>query len=336
MKPVPPEHPVDPTTLEHEAYGWVVRFVSGEATKDDLRALKAWSARSPAHAAAFDQASLIWKKLDEAEQKLILKNVTARSCDVAQSPAMSRRPVLARRAFLGGALAASVAGAAVLVARPPLGLWPSLTELSADVRTRVGERRQMTVADNVSIDLNTRTSLALHTDKQATADIELIAGEAMISMRANGPGNVTLLAGGGKITGTNARFNVRHDDSVVSVTCLDGDVRIQREADVLTLPIGRQVAYSRRGIGEPVAIDPQIVTAWKDGVVIFDAMPITDVVAEVNRYRSGKIILTNAALGRERFNARFRIENIDRVVGQIAQVFGARVTSLPGGISLLG
>jgi transmembrane sensor len=335
MNSAPTEHPVDPTTLEHEAYGWVVRFVSGEATKEDLRAVKAWSARSPAHAAAFDQASLVWKKLDEAEQKLILKDIATGTAEVVQPRMISRRPVMARRAFLGGALAASVAGAAVLVARPPLGLWPSLSELSADVRTEVGERRQVTLADSVSVDLNTRTSLAVRTDKQDGQAIELIAGEAMIATRADRP-NVTLLASDGRITGTNARFNVRLDNSTVLVTCLDGDVRIMRDAVALTLPVGRQVAYSRQGMGTPVAIDPQIVTAWKDGVVIFDAMPIADVVAEVNRYRSGKIILTNAALGRERFNARFRIENIDRVLGQIAQVFGARVTSLPGGISLLG
>ncbi len=104
----------------------------------------------------------------------------------------------------------------------------------------------------------------------------------------------------------------------------------------MALPAGQQVVDSELGIGVPVGIDSTTVMAWKDGIVIFDATPITDVVAEVNRYRRGKIVLTNAALGRERFNARFRIENIDRVVGQIEQVFGAHATVLPGGITLLG
>ena len=63
---------------------------------------------------------------------------------------------------------------------------------------------------------------------------------------------------------------------------------------------------------------------------------LTEAIAEINRYRPGRIILTNAALGARIFNARFRIENIDGVVGQIQQVFGASATSLPGGIVLLG
>ena len=63
---------------------------------------------------------------------------------------------------------------------------------------------------------------------------------------------------------------------------------------------------------------------------------LSEVVAEVNRYRRGSVILTNATLGRERLNARFKIANIDRVISQIEQVFGARTRALPGGIILLG
>jgi transmembrane sensor len=92
----------------------------------------------------------------------------------------------------------------------------------------------------------------------------------------------------------------------------------------------------RSRIGSASAIDLAAVTAWQQGLVIFRSTPITDVIAEVNRYRPGRVILTNAALGRRQLNARFRIEDIDQVVGQIEQVFGARATTLPGGIVLLG
>jgi transmembrane sensor len=145
-----------------------------------------------------------------------------------------------------------------------------------------------------------------------------------------------VIAADGRTIATDARFNVRYDDRGVCVTCLQGRVQVERQAAVSPLLAGQQVMYSERGVGAPVIIDSTAVTAWKDGVVIFDATPIAEVVAEVNRYRRGRIILVNATLGRERLNARFRIENIDRVVGQIEQVFGARATILPGGITLLG
>lgn len=83
-------------------------------------------------------------------------------------------------------------------------------------------------------------------------------------------------------------------------------------------------------------VDPAIVTAWRDGFLVFHATPLAEAIEEINRYRSGKIILIDDALGHRLFNARFRIANVDEVVGQIRQVFGARITSLPGGIVLLG
>lgn len=327
--------PIDPTPLEYQAYGWVVRFISGEAGPNDIEALKEWSARSPAHAAAFDQASRTWKAVGPARPGPSATNISVIRLDAAKKASISAEPNMARRAFLGGTLAASAAGAAFMVVRPPLELWPSWAELAADYRTAAGEQRQIILADSVSVEMNTRTSIALRPSQDEPGRIELIAGEAMVLMSKTS-GAFTVLAADGRIIATNARFNVRYGDGDVCVTCLQGTIQVERQAAVLPLPAGQQVVYSAQGIGVPVAIDSATVMAWKDGIVIFNSTPIADVIAEVNRYRRGRIVLTNAGLGRERLNARFRIENIDRVVSQIEQVFGARATALPGGITLLG
>jgi transmembrane sensor len=323
------------SSLEHEAYDWVVRFVSGEACAADIKALKAWSARSPEHAAAFDEASKIWKTLDPARRRHLAEHGSVAPIVAGGRPFVPRRQHLGRRAFLGAGLAASVAGGAILVARPPLGLWPSWSELAADYRTKTGEQRMVMLADNVSVDMNTQTSIALRPSAGAPDQLELIAGEAIVSA-IGGSRSITVLAGDGRVAAAKAQFNIRYDGDSACVACLVGDVRVEHTAAALPLPAGYQVIYSRSGLNAPVAIDPAVVAAWKDGVIIFDATPVAEVIAEVNRYQPGKIILTNAALGRERFNARFRIENMGRVVGQIEQVFGARARVLPGGITLLG
>ena len=326
--------PNEPTPLELEAYGWVVRFVSGKAGPEDVKALKEWSALSTDHAAAFDVASKVWKLADPTKRPLgIAATAVALNPSLANWPQASR---IGRRAFLGGAVAASAAGVATLVARPPLGLWPSWFELAADYRTNPGEQRHIALADSVLVDLNTRTSIALRPQGEDRNCIELIGGEAIVTAAPTLGRSVTVLAGGARIVAANARFNVRHAPALVRVTCLEGEVQIDRRGARLSLLPNRQVAYSNEGIAVPIVIDPDVVTAWKDGIVIFDSTPITEVVAEVNRYRPGSVILTNASLGRERFNARFRISNIDRVIGQIEQVFGVRATALPGGIVLLG
>lgn len=322
------------SALDCEAYAWVMQFARGHAGPADLAALKQWSARSPAHAAAFERVSRTWKALGPVGQKLSQDAARAEGpAGLLAATAVPVRASIGRRAVLGGALAASAAGATVLVARPPLDLWPSWTELAADYRTRPGERRQISVAEQVSIDMNTRTSIAL---RAAGAEAELVAGEAMIAVAARQHDPFTLRAADGRMIAIDAGFNVRIEGRTVCVTCVAGALRIERHGTLLPLPAGRQVVYSDQEIGLAEPVDAAAVTAWQDGIVIFKSTPVRDVIAEVNRYRPGRIILTNESVGDRLFNARLRIENIGRVVNQIEQIFGVRATTLPGGIVLLG
>jgi transmembrane sensor len=321
-------------SLDQEAYDWVVRFVAGGAQSADMAALKQWVARSPAHRKAFDRASLLWKATGPAGQELLTDQALVPT-PTGQRTAASR---MTRRGFVGGALAASVAGIAwMAVRRPPLALWPSVTELASDYRTAPGVQRKLALSDQVAIELNSRTSINVRSTDGAADQIDLISGEAAIALTANATKLLSVRAGRGETTGgADARFNVRCDDQIISVTCVAGHVQVDQGNTALSLPAGQQLRYSSRGLEAPMKADLAVITAWQNGVVIFQSTPIAEVVAEINRYRTGRVILTNAALGRRIFNARVPIENIDRVVGQIAETFGAGLTALPGGIVLLG
>ena len=165
----------------------------------------------------------------------------ARQTNPSKNPSTNSR--LARRAFIGGAaaLAASVSGLAIV--RPPLGLWPSLFELTADYRTRTGERRNIEVAGSVSVELNTRTSIDLRPGSDGIEAIELLAGEAIIAKQSDPTRAFAVLAGDGRATATRASFNIRKDGDTVCVTCIQGDVRIQHRQGIATLREQQQVAY---------------------------------------------------------------------------------------------
>ena len=324
-----------PGSPDSEAYDWLVRFASGAAGPSDIEGLKRWAAQNPLHAAAFDRASRTWRTVGpaarDADQAMF--STFIRDCAVPKPSAPSR---FGRRAFLGGALAASAAAATVLAVRPPLDLWPSLSELAADYRTDVGERRHITPFENVAIEMNTRTSMAVLPPSGGAGRIELLSGEALVSAPSQNVTGVTVVAGAGTIAARDARFNVRRDAASVCVTCLDGEIRVQQHALGQTLTAGRQLVYSEGGLGATSVADASSVTAWQDGLLIFQATPVSDVIVEVNRYRRGRIVLTNAALGRERLSARFRTEGAESIVDQIQQIFGASVTKLPGGVVLIG
>ncbi|NVI82493.1 FecR domain-containing protein, partial [Janthinobacterium sp. BJB401] len=179
-------------------------------TQADADALRAWCARSPGHARAWRELKQVWQALDPA---LTRAAVAPQGENVLAFPA---RP--GRRAFLGGALAA---GVAVLALRPPLGAWPSLQEFSADYRTGTGEQRQVALSQQMTVQMNTQTRI----DVRAPESIELLGGEAeILASGARQP--VTVLAGAGRLLAQSARFNVRHTDDAVCVTCLAGAVEV--------------------------------------------------------------------------------------------------------------
>lgn len=307
----------DDTAIGREAAAWWARLRGDDFTQADADALRAWCARSPAHARAWRELRQVWQALDPALS-------AAAAPQQAAVLAFPLRP--GRRAFLGGALAA---GVAVLAVRPPLGAWPSLLELGADYRTGTGEQRQLALSQQMTVQMNTQTRINV----RAPEAIELLGGEAeILASGARQP--VSVVAGAGRLLAQSARFNVRHTDDAVCVTCLAGAVDVVWRQRRHTLDAGRQLVYDERGVQAATAAPAEDASAWRTGALSFVGQPLSHVVDEINRYRPGRVLLRNAELGRRRVRMRFSIAQMDGALAMIRDLTGAQMTSLPGGIVL--
>lgn len=312
-----------PHALRRDAHAWVRRLASGEATAADAQALKRWCETSHAHAAAFVEARQLWKALGPAGEAVRRR----------QAARTRRVPTLGRRAFLGGAFA-TAAGAAVAVVAPA-GLWGAIPALAADFRTRTGEQRQLALAPDVTVDLNTHTSVALRREASALQGVELLDGEIAVHSTRSVAQPFVVAAGAGRAIATQASFEVRHLDARVCVTCLSGQVRVETGGRSIALAANQQVVYDRHAVGAVAATDAATASAWRSGVLVFRQTPLSDVVDEINRYRPGHVMVVDGKLAASRLSGRFRIDRLDAVFAQIHEVLGASVTALPGGIVLL-
>ena len=315
---------LDPLT--REALAWLLRLKSGGVTQADADALQRWRGQSPAHAEAWRQALRL---------NSLLRDAGGAMADVPVSTVVpfkpARRPWTSRRLVLGGALAAGAGG--LMLARPPLALWPSLVEMTADYRTGPGEQKRVELAEGIALELNTRTSIAVRSTREMPR-IELIGGEAEIVARRAVSSPLVVLAADGTIRASRANFNVRHDGTSVCVSCLDGAVEVEQSPDTARLQAGRQLTYTAQALGEMVAMDASEVSAWRSGLLIFHDKPLSDVIAEVNRYRAGRILLAGDQIGRRPVNGVFHIDRLDGVIAQLEKL-GARATRLPGDIVIL-
>jgi len=321
----------DPDTLRRSARAWVVRIQSGCADIQEAAELLRWRDRSPDHARALGEAIRLRRLMVDAGR--VARATEGPSTPIpttnafpAGAPAPSRA-VIGRRAFFGGAMAASVG--AVMAVRPPLALWPSLAEWRADYRTGTGERRSLALADGASVDMNTRTSVALRHD-----GLRLIAGEVVVDA-SHAARPVAISTDAAIAVARSGRFGVRLRDGGVCVTCSAGRVRVDAHEQAAELSAGQQLTIADGRIESVVAVDTARVEAWRTGRLIFVDTPLGDVVDELNRYRPGKIILTGSAMHDRPVNAVFLLDHLDGALLQIREVAQAHATELPGGIILL-
>lgn len=302
---------------DRDARNWLLTLTSGAATEADAEAFRAWLRADPGHEAAFAEQKRLWQALGPA----VREEATAR--------ATTRRPPLSgRRAFLGGAVAAC---GAWLAFKPPLGLWPAVDELTADVRSGTGEQRRVVLAGDASVQLNTQTRINLSRSGQAQ-QIDLLAGEVEL-LTAGQP--VSLTAGAGRVSATSGCVNVRYTDGQVRVTCLEGSARVSLRQESVELTAAQQVVLGAGGASGPRRVDPDQVTAWRRGVLEFNNVPLAQVVDEINRYRPGRIVLVSDRLAGSLVQARFSLDQLADAALLIRDAYGAQVTSLPGGIVLL-
>jgi transmembrane sensor len=328
-----PADPSDPGRLLDQALDWVVRLKAGEPTRADIDALQLWRSQSLAHEKAFKSAARLMRDASAAAKELSDNRPDIRPRDLGSRALPPTRHLTTRRAFLGGAAAAAAAG--YFFVRPPFDLWPSLQELSADFRTGKGEQRKVNLASNVSLELNTQTSLALRSETNVT-EIELISGEASVFAKLPSSKSLVMVAANGRVSAVQADFNARCLDDVVSVTCLNGTIDVAHAGKTVQLHTAEQISYSASGgIAPVVPVDPGQITAWQVGQLIFRDRPLGSVVEEVNRYRPGKIIITSAGLRERVVNGTFQLNKLENFAAQVEQLFGARSTTLPGGIVLL-
>lgn len=304
-----------------EARGWVRLLLSGEATREDAHALTVWRGADPRHEAAFRREGRVFRLARQAAGELRTE---------AATPVVRVPRAVSRRVLIGGALAASAAGAVFIAGRDSLS---QIGAPGADFSTGKGETRRVQLADGVSVQMNTLTRIALRPDA-GDAAFQLLNGEAVVDV-ARRAAPVTIVAEGGQTRTLGGRLSFRCLGGEVRVSCLEGVAEVALGGRSVSLPVQHSLVYADGVIRAATAIDPRVEAAWREGLLIFRDRPLGDVVAEINRYRQGRIVIADPRLSARRVNGAFHTARIDQIVDQIRLAYGVRATRLPGDVVLL-
>ena len=200
--------------------------------------------------------------------------------------------------------AAGLAASLVLLAAGVAG-WQQAPVLLADYRTGLGERQVITLADGSRVTLNSGSALSLaFSDRERR--VVLDAGEALFET-ADDPRPFVVDTAAEPVQGRAATFAVRHDGRVV-------------------------LARGQAQVGEhslAVAPDADAQIAWQRGKLIFNGKPLGQVLAELERYRHGRIVLSDTKLAAMEVSGVFDLDEPEALLRTLEQRYGLKVTYLP-------
>lgn len=310
MATVPPKvsHGRNSSRLDDLAIDWLVHLHSGCAGPDDAAAFAAWRRQSPAHDAAAVAAETLWRDIGATRTAIV-----------------SRHRVFTRRALMGGALAACVAG--LLFVSAAIG---PMTAMFADHATNVGETRRIELPDGSIAILNTRTAISVDFS-ETVRRVRLDRGEATFEVRKDAARPFVVAADGGETIAVGTVFTVRRNAGAVDVLVEEGTVEVMAPRRTsFRISSGRMITYGPGVGGAPEMADVRALTAWRRGKLIFNRKPLVEVVAEFERYGRGRIVVANTELAARDVTGVFDIADAGGLVETVARTLpGVKVLRMP-------
>ncbi|RDD69050.1 FecR family protein [Paracoccus versutus] len=292
--------------VRDEALAWFVRMNSGDATEADRARHAAWLAADLRHRQEYAKLGGIWSDLDAVRDP---RSIT---------PMPPVTPVISRRMVLSGSIAAGLAGGYLTLNGLP-------DFLQSDEYTGTGETRRATLEDGSTVDLDADTAFALEFDNQVRG-IHLQRGRAFFDVAAD-PRPFRVRAEGGIITALGTRFSVHLWDGSTTIAVEEHAVTVQTAGlGEVRLEEGERISFGNGAPGIVEPFDADIETAWLRGKLIFEDRPLRQVLADVNRYRSGTIQVTSDRLLDMRVSGIFDISNPDGVLEAIENTLPVRST----------
>jgi len=275
----------------------------------------AWRDASPQHAAAFAQVSAAHEQsaaLAEESPLLALRQQTLARTLLARPPARRRPAIIAATvlALVGTPLAAY-----------SIHAWNAAHTQAPSIEsfhTDVGQQADVTLPDGSLVTLDTNSRL----------EVRFASGER--SMRLDGQGWFRIKssatpwrieAGGQTFTAAQGSFDLRTDPGQLRAYADSGHLGVGEDSTALTLAPGRLLA--QRGDDRVIRdlSDPASFTGWREGMLQFQNVPLSDAVSEFNRYRHHPIRLTDPRAGALRISGAFRAGESTRFLSALSTGF---------------
>lgn len=328
---------VSPEQIIREAAAeWAVRLHAAPLAPDEALELQRWRAADPRHEAALAFASRTWAALGELGAQAP-RQATPEARRAPPSTTPVARPRRSRRLWQRAAGAGLLV---LLIAAGGLQGPDWLLRMQSDYLTAKGEVRQVQLADGSTVELDSGSAIRLDFNDRERR-IHLLQGSACFDVAPMGEGEsrpFVVDSAGGQTRALGTRFVVGRESAEQAwVGVLQHSVAVNLQAAPLRgkseqqLDEGQSARYSGgSGVQALTEFNLQRATSWRRGVLVFEREPLARVIEQLNRYRSGRIVLSDSALGERQVSGVFRLDMLDTAVPILSRELQLRHLDLAG------
>lgn len=286
-----------------DAADWLIQLAEAPDDEAVINRWLQWCGREPENLPAFLRAQKVWQ--------------------LSATPAPSK--VWRDRRFFAAAatLVLGVLGTAWFLTKPA----PDTSIQSYE--TPVASVGSSVLPDGSKVDLGALSRITTQYSSQVRS-VTVDAGEAFFSVSKDSRRPFIVSAGGVRIEALGTEFNVRHGKDRIIVAVSEGVVAVasplsQTDARV-TLSPGQQAIYlTSTGQVTVTGIHPHDAASWRTGVLKYVHEPLGTVTADLNRYSTRQIVVTDPALSRLPFTGTVFSTRITDALEALEDVFPLRV-----------
>jgi transmembrane sensor len=267
-----------------EAAAWFALLLDENTPQPEYERFRTWLLADERNAEAYARIEQLWS------------HAAFEPSDADKAPS--------RRGFLkltsGIVLLAGAGGTAWTIATRP------------DFSTGTGEILNTVLADGSRVELGAASAISV----DFTASLRRIilhSGEAYFSVAADSARPFRVEAGSLVATALGTAYSVSIAPERTSVAVTEHHVRVEAGGRSIDLQQGDAIDWQDGMLGSVAKGDAENRVRWRDRQLIFLARPLGEVIAEVNRWRKGRLVIADRTLAARKVTAILDVNDIDGI-----------------------
>lgn len=355
-------NPIDTESVSDQATAWFTRLQADDVSTDERDQFQQWFRADSQHAEAYEQTRKLWNLLQlpaaQVQSRIISEEASLtqrlsepsplgttawRACPASsgmQEVGESKK-LLPRGLGEGGLKShrpsfrfAVISALSVLLAVTVWQLPKHLQNWQSDYHTAPGQQVSINLKDGSRLTLNTDTALTVQFSEQQRR-IVLLRGEAYFEVAPNKSRPFIVDGGPADARAVGTAFSVKKQKDDVRVAVSEGIVEVSAGSTSTRVHAAQQIDYQHGQMQAVFNVNNDDAFAWRRGQVVFSRQPLSEVLEEVNRYRSGRIVAVNPALAGRIVSGVFNSSDANSVVDALKATLHAEAGNVPGGLVLL-